>query len=54
MMPAKNYLNRKLGSLSDAIATEIKSLEPNRLDTLTEDLLDFNSLVDLQTWLSLS
>jgi hypothetical protein len=45
-------LNRKLGSLPDAIATQIESLEPNRLDTLTEDLLDFNSLDDLQIWLS--
>lgn len=45
-------LNRKLGSLSDAIASRIKSLEPSQLDALTEDLLDFNSLDDLQTWLS--
>jgi hypothetical protein len=45
-------LNRKLGSLPDAISTQIKSLEPNQLDTLTEDLLNFNSLDDLQTWLS--
>lgn len=45
-------LNRKLGSLPDAIATQIKSLEPTQLDALTEDLLDFNSLDDLQTWLS--
>ncbi len=45
-------LNRKLGSLPSAIATQIKSLELDRLDALTEDLLDFNSLEDLQTWLS--
>jgi hypothetical protein len=45
-------LNRKLGSLPSAIATQIESLEPHRLDALTEDLLDFNSLDDLNQWLS--
>jgi hypothetical protein len=45
-------LNRKLGSLPSAIATQIESLEPNQLDALTEDLLDFNSLDDLHSWLS--
>jgi hypothetical protein len=49
---ALRLLNRKLGSLPNEIATQIRSLEPNQLDTLTEDLLDFNSLDDLQTWLS--
>jgi hypothetical protein len=34
-------LNRKLGNLPEEIATRIKSLEPNQLDSLTEDLLDF-------------
>jgi predicted transposase YdaD len=45
-------LNRKLGNLPEAIATQIKSLEPNQLDTLTEDLLDFQTLDDLERWLS--
>jgi predicted transposase YdaD len=45
-------LNRKLGNLSEEIATQIKSLEPNQLDTLTEDLLDFQALEDLERWLS--
>jgi Domain of unknown function (DUF4351)/Putative transposase, YhgA-like len=45
-------LNRKLGNLSEEIATRIKSLEPNQLDTLTEDLLDFQTLDDLERWLS--
>ena len=45
-------LNRKLGSIDDAIAEQIKSLNPEQLDSLTEDLLDFQSLGDLQTWLS--
>jgi hypothetical protein len=45
-------LNRKLGTLSSAIATQIKSLEPNQLDTLTVDLLDFETLDDLHQWLN--
>jgi hypothetical protein len=45
-------LNRKLGNLSEEIATRIKSLEPNQLDSLTEDLLDFQAFEDLERWLS--
>jgi predicted transposase YdaD len=45
-------LNRKLGTLPSAIATQIKSLEPNQLDTLTLDLLDFETLDDLHRWLN--
>ena len=45
-------LNRKLGSLDNAITEQIKSLNPEQLDSLTEDLLDFQSLDDLQKWLS--
>lgn len=45
-------LNRKLGNLPEAITDQIKSLEPIQLDSLTEDLLDFQSLGDLQNWLS--
>jgi hypothetical protein len=45
-------LNRKLGNLPEAIADQIKSLKPIQLDSLTEDLLDFQSLDDLQNWLS--
>jgi predicted transposase YdaD len=45
-------LNRKLGNLPEEIATQIKSLEPNQLDSLTEDLLDFEAFDDLERWLS--
>jgi predicted transposase YdaD len=45
-------LNRKLGNLPEAIATLIKSLEPSQLDILTEDLLDFETLDDLNRWLN--
>ena len=45
-------LNRKLGTLPNAIADQVKSLEPNQLDSLTDDLLDFQTLDDLNQWLS--
>jgi hypothetical protein len=45
-------LNRKLGNLPDEIVTRIKSLEPSQLDSLTEDLLDFETFDDLNRWLS--
>jgi len=45
-------LNRKLGNLSEEIVTQIKSLKPNQLDILTEDLLDFETFDDLNRWLS--
>jgi hypothetical protein len=45
-------LNRKLGSLPNATVEQIESLQPNQLDSLTEDLLDFQSLDDLNQWLS--
>jgi hypothetical protein len=45
-------LNRKLGNLSEEAVIQIKSLKPNRLDALTEDLLDFQTLEDLERWLS--
>ena len=45
-------LNRKLGSLPDATIQQIESLQPNQLDSLTENLLDFKSIDDLDLWLS--
>ncbi|MDJ0532104.1 MAG: DUF4351 domain-containing protein [Xenococcaceae cyanobacterium MO_207.B15] len=45
-------LNRKLGNISENIVDRIKSLEASQLDSLTEDLLDFQSLDDLQNWLN--
>jgi Domain of unknown function (DUF4351) len=45
-------LNRKLGNLSEEISRQIKSLNPNQLDILTEDLLDFQTFDDLERWLS--
>ena len=48
---ALRQLNRKLGSLSEEDTDRIKSLESNQLDSLTEDLLDFESFEDLKRWL---
>ena len=45
-------LNRKLGTLPNATIQQIESLQPNQLDSLTEDLLDFKSIDDLDRWLS--
>jgi hypothetical protein len=45
-------LNRKLDNLPEETVTQIKSLNPERLDTLTEDLLDFETFEDLNRWLS--
>ncbi|NJN59802.1 MAG: DUF4351 domain-containing protein [Leptolyngbyaceae cyanobacterium SL_5_9] len=44
-------LTRRVGSLPPALTTQIQSLTPEQLETLGEALLDFNSLVDLETWL---
>lgn len=44
-------LNRKFGTLDLAITEQIKSLDSEQLDSLTEDLLDFQSLEDLNQWL---
>jgi predicted transposase YdaD len=44
-------LNRKVGSISDATLTKIKSLSIEQLDNLGDALLDFGSIDDLTTWL---
>ena len=45
-------LSRKFGTLDPSIGDRIKSLPPEQLDNLTEDLLDFQTLDDLNNWLS--
>jgi Domain of unknown function (DUF4351)/Putative transposase, YhgA-like len=45
-------LNRKLGTLPDEISIQIKSLKSSQLDTLTEDLLLFETSEDLINWLA--
>ena len=44
-------LKRKFGTLESDITKRIESLKPSQLDSLTEDLLDFQSKDDLLDWL---
>ena len=44
-------LSRKFGTLDPSIGNRIKSFPPEQLDNLTEDLLDFQTLDDLNNWL---
>ncbi len=45
-------LNRKLGELSPQLRTSVSALQIDRLESLSEALLDFNSIADLESWLS--
>lgn len=44
-------LNRRVGELPQEIRQRVESLSLEQLENLGEALLDFNSMVDLQTWL---
>ena len=44
-------LDKKLGSLSQQTVTTIQSLDAAQLDRLTEELLDFESIAELEQWL---
>ena len=44
-------LNRKLGALDSAITDKISALNSEQLDSLTEELLDFQSFDDLELFL---
>jgi predicted transposase YdaD len=45
-------LNRKLGNLSPQLQSKVSALSIENVESLGEALLDFNSSVDLETWLS--
>jgi hypothetical protein len=45
-------LKRRLGALSEAQQARIESLPIEQIDRMGEDLLDFSSLADLETWLA--
>jgi predicted transposase/invertase (TIGR01784 family) len=47
-------LNRRVGSLSAEVQTQIEALSLNQLEILSEALLDFNSLNDLSDWLEVN
>jgi predicted transposase YdaD len=45
-------LNRKLGNLSPQLQAKVSALSIECLESLGEVLLDFDSIADLETWLS--
>jgi heme oxygenase len=45
-------LNRRLGSIEESLLEQIRSLSVEKLEELGEALFDFNSVADLNNWLS--
>jgi predicted transposase/invertase (TIGR01784 family) len=45
-------LNRRVGTLPEAIQTQVEALPLERLEMLGEALLDFTGLADLENWLA--
>ncbi len=45
-------LSRKFGDPSDRFTDRIQQLNVSQLEDLGEALLDFNSIADLESWLS--
>jgi predicted transposase/invertase (TIGR01784 family) len=45
-------LNRKLGNLSPQLQSQVSALSIDRVESLGEALLDFDSMSDLESWLS--
>jgi Uma2 family endonuclease len=45
-------LNRRVGTLPEAIQTQVEALPLDRLEMLGEALLDFTGLADLENWLA--
>jgi hypothetical protein len=45
-------IKRRLGSVSELHKERIESLSVEQIETLGEDLLDFTSTADLESWLS--
>jgi predicted transposase YdaD len=46
-------LTRKFGNLPSPLSNKIDNLSLSQLEALTEALLDFNNLLELQQWLEL-
>jgi hypothetical protein len=49
---ALRQLNRKFGTLPEAIATQVTQLSVEQVQTLGEDLLDWLSIAELEQWLT--
>ncbi|OUL27617.1 hypothetical protein BV375_19655 [Nostoc sp. 106C] len=44
-------LKRRFGELPDELQTQIQALSLEKLEALTDALLDFSTLADLEGWL---
>ncbi|MEG4245033.1 DUF4351 domain-containing protein [Microcoleus sp. Pol10_D6] len=47
----RRLLNRRVGTLPESITTRIADLSIEQIETLAEELLDFQSIEDLVVWL---
>ena len=47
-----NLLNRRFGELNEPLISQIAALTIHQLDHLTDQLLDFKELDDVQAWLN--
>ncbi|MEG3919200.1 Rpn family recombination-promoting nuclease/putative transposase [Microcoleus sp. T3_A4] len=47
----RRLLNRRVGTLPEYITTRIADLSIEQIETLAEELLDFQSIEDLEVWL---
>ncbi|MEQ9549011.1 MAG: Rpn family recombination-promoting nuclease/putative transposase [Coleofasciculus sp. G3-WIS-01] len=45
-------LKKRFGEIPAAVSTQVEDLSLSELETLTEDIFDFNSLEDLSSWLA--
>jgi hypothetical protein len=45
-------LTRRVGALPEAVTVQINTLSPTQLESLSETLLDFETLTDLENWLA--
>ena len=45
-------LTRKLGKIDSPLLARVEALSLERVESLGEDLLDFTSIADLESWLS--
>ena len=44
-------LNRRLGALNATLEQQIRGLSVEQLETLAEELLEFSTVEELETWL---
>ena len=47
----RRLFNRRVGTLPESVTTRIADLSIEQIETLAEELLDFQSIADLEVWL---